>query len=383
MHPALSRVLLILWLKSIRRRFTSRIMDHLTVALCTAVLSAVALYMSSDFIGNRLALFRQSWQQEVRLGFCFFLSALLALMQVQMIRAERLRKKQLHAGGAGVPISFWSQRMGEHRGAIRSYLWQRGICITLAMGLGGGWVIHSVFHPNSILWLMVHSTLCCLAGLVGGMLYQMSLLAARSTSPIKTSPPQHLRIHWKMRLLLRLYPPAAHLMKLAGFSVCALFFVALRGHILELFALAFFAGLTASMALCWEEAEALRTGTYEKIAGTSHHHYLQSLSGVCGIVSAGLFLLAAMALFLAQEVNSGPWDAYLVHFCCIAALPPLLVPCMIFQVDARRPALNTLMIALSALFLATGILAHLLTLALIPVVIYITFYYQMNRYYRS
>ena len=380
-----SSLLLKIWLKSSARRFRSHLSEHIVVLICATVLSSLALYMFSDFINEKLSVFKRSFQQEARLGFCYFLSLLCSLTLVQLIRKERLKKGQLHAGGAGVPLSFWSERMGEHKKVIRSFLWQRGLLITAVVGGGWALIIELIFKPQSLLWLSCHLLLTLVGGLLGGTLYQMSLRVPHS--PSSWSPPSSLmqaRLRWKLRLLLRLYPPSAALIISSAVAIVGMFFVALGGgHLLEIFGLCWVAGILSVVSLCLEEAEALRSGIYEKIAGTSHRSYLLSLWMVCGMVGGGLFLSTLCLLSLASFLTDQPWHPYLLKLSTVASLPSLLLPVMIFQIDPRKPALNVLLITLISLFLATGIMAHLITLIFIPVLIYVASFYQMNRYYRS
>ena len=176
-----------------------------------------------------------------------------------------------------------------------------------------------------------------------------------------------------------------------------------QGHIIELFAAALLPGLLAATALCTLEAECARTGIYERIAGTSHGAYMGALWLLSAAVSASMALGVLVALTVSHAVvglNVGPglsgvsglvgvgggggasWVPWL-QLSSIAALPPLLVPGVLFQIHPQRVGLNVLMIALISVFVATGIVAHILTLAALPVLLYVVYSASEGGYYRK
>jgi hypothetical protein len=144
------------------------------------------------------------------------------------------------------------------------------------------------------------------------------------------------------------------------------------------FLLAFVSGFYAASQLFVQLKEDLNGGWAEKLMGVSHKDYLQSYFGL-SLILAGVFALIALPFAI------GGWNEPSEAAKMIAAqLSPLfLTPGLLFQIDARRPFIQAAVLFLIGLFLATAILAHFLSVVLVPIVGYYTLNYERDLYYRA
>ncbi len=140
------------------------------------------------------------------------------------------------------------------------------------------------------------------------------------------------------------------------------------------------ASILLAAAVAFQLEEDMRFIWFERQLGCSHEEYVAVYQQLC--LALGLSLALALGLPLALLQPSIFWSETW-KVLPIAALCPLLLPSVMFQLAPDRSLLQILVIALLGLFVGTAIYAHALGLLLVPLVIYYAKQYQKDNFYRS
>ena len=371
-----------LWFQSLGLRLWYGLGQYVFFLISFLVVGSLFFYIFADFFSHKLPSLDPALQQQAHLWFCYILSGLVAVLLVGRIRTENHVAELYQALEAyQVGLSFWSYRYGESRGAICVFKITRAAMITLAIAGGGFaltcWLFPLGDGPAAALWPWFHGLAAAVAMLVGlnislvrqsvvedlspryGWVYQLS---SRCIHGLIEKLPVRIRaaVIWKWRLMWRGSPLTRGLLRvMLLICVMSVGIAALGGHWLEILGVMWFASLVGSYSLLAFEADAMRAAIYQKLAGLTHRDYLMALSIVTYGVSCLAWLVSLPVLVVCSLVfdSFSMWMA--IKIVLAAHLPLLLVPSLVFQVDARRPLLNSLMIVLSSLFLGTAILAHI------------------------
>ena len=391
----MDRRLLMLWLRSLWLRSRHDLAQSLLTIISGLTFGSVFIYIFSDFFASKLSSLGSHLTDAANLWFCYAASVLCFVLLVRGIRKENAPRSVAVVEAEDVTFSLWSTRYGAAPRDIGIYKALRALILT-GFGVALSWLLCAVFFPTSgSVWTIFHLTAGCMAWAVG-----LSLTTEHGcTEVIKTST-------WgKGRFMRRLFWPSAkrkmifhvkwqslwsgfrsirHLLLLSlSLHPMAFFMGCLGFRWLEMLSLLWLSGLMASYAILTYEAGALRSATYEKLAGMSHRDYLSALWMVV-VGLAGLYFLSALTFALGSVMLHQSMTAGLaLKSSLIAALPILLVPCLIFQVDARRPLLNTLVVLLTSLFVGTAILVSILVMVLFPFAAVYSGKLCADRFYRA
>ena len=395
-----------LWLQSLRLRLWYGVGQYLLFLSSFLVVGSLFFYIFADFFSHKLPSLDQDLQHQAHLWFCYILSGLVAVLLVGRIRTENHSTELYQALEAyQVGLSFWSYRYGESRGDVRVFKVTRAIIITL-VGAGGGFALTRWLFPLgeghvAVLWPWFHSLAALVAMLVGLNLGLVSRRVVADVSArygwgyeplsrwvyrliVKLPVRVRAAVIWKWRLMWRGSPLTRGLLRVM-LLICAMSvgIAALGGHWLEILGVMWFASLIGSYSMLAFEADAMRAAIYQKLAGMTHRDYLSALSIVAYGVSGLAWLVSLPALVVCSLVfdSFSMWMA--VKIGLVAHLPVLLVPSLVFQVDARRPLLNSLMIVLSSLFLGTALLAHIGFGLLVIVVVVAAWISCEDRFHRA
>lgn len=119
----------------------------------------------------------------------------------------------------------------------------------------------------------------------------------------------------------------------------------------------------------------LDAATMERTAGISHTQYLAGLNRLAWMLAIPTGLLAGLLMI--------PLGIGALKSIAIAALPAVIIPSLVFQIDARKPTVTVLASLIITLFIATAIFAHWLSIILLPLLSYYANQMQAKRFHRA
>ncbi len=353
-------------------RLRHDLIQELVVLLCGGVLLAVFFYIFNDFINDKVAHLGGVLQQQLLGIFCGAILFLSGWMSAVLFAREAWQEFSLHR---------WQHRLGEHPKLLRHFLILYACCLAL-----GGFVVAELILQLTPWHAPMPQRLLTFAfGSAIGLFLQRWLHKRDerpeektiATKPFTNGNKIAVMVRWRMMQMLK------------RSRVCQIFLaggacVGVVGGVAAIagfpsVALALFAlgqGYLLSAMLLWQLQDDLRAAWMERNAGVSHQEIVkvyQRLSWGVAVGSALFFAIVAQVWHY-----SDGWKLPL-----LAALAPLLTPGLMFQIDARRPALQSIALFLIALFCGTAILVHGLAALLVPLIMHQATQYQTNRYYRA
>jgi hypothetical protein len=145
-------------------------------------------------------------------------------------------------------------------------------------------------------------------------------------------------------------------------------------------AILMFSGYGVAAAITFQCADDLKHAWFEKLLGLSHEEFAAAYN----LVSYTLgFLFAVLAGALLGAIGMRwDWEAIL-RACLLGAIPALLTPSIVLQIDGRRPFIPIITMILCTLFIGTAILVSWFGVLLVPVFKYFAEAQQKDRYYRA
>lgn len=351
--------------------------QELVVLLCGGVLLAVFFYIFNDFINDKVAHLSASLQHQLLGIFCSGILLLCGWMSAAIFAREAWQEHSLHR---------WQERLGEQPKLLRHFLWLYACSLALCGFVIAELILQLTPWQASLSQRLLTFTL----GAISGLLLQR-WLHKRDAGTVgdETPRPQGRRapssfkskiavmVHWRVIQMLQ-RSRVCQIFLAGAFCIGVLGGVASYSGFPSV-ALALFAlgqGYLISAMLLWQLQDDLRASWMERNAGVSHQEIVkvyQRLSWAAALVSAAFFAVVA------QVWNFG--DGWKLPV--LAALAPLLTPGLMFQIDARRPALQSIALFLITLFCSTAILVHGLAVLLVPLIMHQATQYQTNRYYRA
>ncbi|MCY4381376.1 MAG: hypothetical protein OXC40_07420 [Proteobacteria bacterium] len=383
-----------LWLHSLMTRFRYHLGYHLFFAISFITIGSIFFYIFSDFFSDKLPQINQEIVGQANLGFSVLMTILSSITICGLIRSENIPLHNITAIDATrLSLSRWSLRYGESHGPIMIFKTLRGMIITLIIAGGIWFICRRYFSTDPKMWWTFSHIAMSFLAMILGFFWPKKPLSDQTTNTMMSSSilGQHrqkithrgwLLSQWRRHLLWFHFPVSKTLLRLAIITILLLLPLSFVVSWLELLAGAWLAGLLATYAIYAFEADALRSSSYEKNAGMSHHDYCVALWNVCGSVALIFFGLTLVVLggsaFFSDQIN-------VLLACKIGTatmIPIISVPCLILQVDGKRPILNTLMTILVSLFCISAILAHFASILVLPVMIIYTWNVGKNRFYR-
>lgn len=347
--------------------------QELVVLLCGGVLLAVFFYIFNDFINEKVAQLSTSLQSTLLGIFCSIILFFCGWMSAAIFAREAWQEFSIHR---------WQKRLGEDPRFLRAFL----LSYALALAVCGFVMATAILRltPWQGTWLTRIAMF--VVGAVSGIALQ-KWLHQREHSPLDkvfTTKETRTRgskiavmVRWRFLQMIRrsrvcqIYLGGALCVGIGGGIASLLGFPSIA---LSLFALG--QGYLFSAALLWQLQDDLRVAWMERNAGVSHQEIVkvyQRLSYAAALGSALFFSVVAQV----WQYSDG-WKLPV-----LAALAPLLTPGLMFQIDARRPALQSMALFLIALFCGTAILVHGAAALLVPLIMHQATQYQANRYYRA
>lgn len=374
-------LLILIYIKASLRRVRYDFARELVVGICTLVLLFLFFYIFNDFINVKVGELSLELKQKFAVGFSYAIIGIVALGSGAMLRKIRHNPAEL---------AQVSLRLGEFPGTKNIYQIVQSILI-LGLSFGLAWLlIYRYFLPElePEAWVKIQT----IALIVSISIYlwpgssspneahhSRSRLSIRLTGSSSQSKRWTL-VRWRLgQLLLRNRTTritlAASCILHGLISLSA--WVALPFFIAALIAI--FLGLLVTAALSTQLEGDMRQAWLEKSFGISHDDIVtcyRSLGAILGVIQGLLALL-----FYSFAATSLP-DAESLKLIPLTALCPLLLSGLMFQIDARRPAISLITCFLIGLFLGTAIIAHWLGFFLLPIALYYSSQYQSNQYYQ-
>ena len=120
--------------------------------------------------------------------------------------------------------------------------------------------------------------------------------------------------------------------------------------------------------------------------GVSHTRYVGCYNRVAGVISfvLGSHVFIAVGLMLnVSGMEFLPASLIALKAAVIGVLPIIITPWLVFQIDARRPAISIMILIIVSIFVATAVLAHWAGLVILPFLRYYALKTQEARFHRA
>ena len=380
-----SLFLYLIGIKGFFRKLRFDLGRELVVGLSAVVLGSLFYYVFNDFINTEVA----SLSQAMRDSFAHFLGWVLlvgAAIGTGRTWRDEYRGRQT--------VAAFSQWLGDAPPVPQTVLVLR--LATQAAGWSGlTWIL---VQRMALLNLSV--TMTVLAQVVSLGLSSLFLfswgekLSGSSVNASGRSPmsrmggsPFYALVNWRFELTARRLREARLSLGAAGLCLLFLGYLGFRNSPPPaMVAVAFVVGAFSTAGLGLALSADLRAAWIEKSSGISHEEYVAAWQWVAWGIGLGSGLLV-LAITLAPRLIS--LDVAWTHIseslklATLTALMPLLFPCLMLQIDGRRPFAQIMAMLLIGLFVGTAIYAHWAGLILVPVVHSYAKGLQNGRFYRA
>ena len=390
-----------LWAHSLWMRLCVHFGQHVFFAVSFAAVGSLFFYIFSDFFSHQLPTLRPELKDQANLWFCYGLSSLTSVLLLSRIRVENLSRDSSQLLEAHeVTLSLWSYRYGQDQPSIQMFKALRSVCVSMAGGLCCYLIATGLFCISAddelMYWQIFHVMLMIVAAVMGVYLDRHTMRIFKSSPRSEMSSGLWERVwsqmlsaqisavaSWKCQLMWWSYPPSRILLRLMfWFQLFSIIIALVGGSWLEILSVLWLASLVGGYGIFAFEAQAAGSSLYDKLAGVSHREYLMAISlvvtgvvlrvsGVAAVILGGCVITDIMSASMAVKIGM------------VSVLPFVLVPSFLFQVDVRRPLLNTLMMVMASLFLGTALLAHMGFIVLVVVLVVASWLNCDNRFHRA
>ncbi len=150
------------------------------------------------------------------------------------------------------------------------------------------------------------------------------------------------------------------------------------------------AGFLAASALCLQLGEDIPHAWTERGFGVTHDQFIHAyerlavtIGGTYGLAGALLYVAAGGSAAVAAAGGVGLYAFGALTLAAVIAVPPIVTPYLMFQIEARRPAINMLIVLIAGLFIGTAVFANPLGLLLVGLLRYYAGQTQAGRFYRA
>ena len=374
-------------LKEVWQKLRYDLAREAVVLSCSLILLATFSYVFNDFLNEQIA----SLSTELRHLFASVIAA--ALVVATGVWLFVACQRQLTSPQS---IGAMSRRLGEAPSTIEYYqLLYLGTQITLSFMLAW-WLIRS-FLVNWPWWQPAALSVVAVVTLAFHLNRRRRWLhLARHTNaslkPVlpetaKKRSPHQTMVTWRWQQLWTRTRASQFCLGLSAlFFLLFIFVSSSKAPLAALFPLVFAIGLLAALSLLAQASEDLKFSWAERTMGVAHDAYVAAYQSLAWRL-VGIAGLAVLLTLILVTLYSGkpPQQAILssMQLTLVCATPLYLAPCLMLQIDGRRPGIQALVILMVGLFVATAIFAHILATLLLPLVKYYGDETQAGRFYRA
>ncbi len=346
------------------RRMRYDLGKEITVLLCALVVTATFAYVFHDFLNHAVAAISPAMRDSFAHITALLCTAIIAFSLGKFLhRASHDRYCQLQ------------RQLGTAPRQRRVFFLLRGMA-ALLLSLASIMLIgHLLLRAPSLLSLLAVAPPALLLG----------LYLARRTRP---APPRQARQHtmfsWRWQQILqgeRLLLGSA-----AGSALSCLPLSYLNAPLQVFGCVALVCGLLASFSLASQAARDAQFAWAERNFGISHAQYVRTCEKLGASLALGCASCSAVGFIGGQLLFALPMLPLLpalLKIVLLAALAPLSMPLLLFQIDVRRPAVQYITATLWTLFIGTAILATWFSVLLYPLLRWYALQYSDGRFYRA
>ncbi len=348
-----------LWLVSLFRGVVSNVWNYLTLALCSAVLIALFLYVFNDLLTKQLSGLPQLEVLSLAFGW---------------IAGSIIQFRLLYISGQAHELSRFGQFINGDPGEIRSLNTSR-MLLWRILGPGIVWGVISTLPYWSAYKVAAFFfvNLAIFTGTKGSAKLQSWLprLSPKFLAPFSPI------LRWRL-VRLFIYNESCRILLLTAFVFQCLIVFRNSASLGFLWLLALLSGILTGVAHILVAAEDLRSSWLEKNAGLSHESFIRTQIAV-SILLALFLMLPSILLGLISDLPLNQKLSLMLTGPAVSAM----VPGIILQIDGRRPEISAVVLILLGLFVGTAVLAHPLSFLLTFLVVSYGVSSQSDRYYKQ
>jgi len=374
--------LYVLSIKAFFHRLRHDLGRELTVLVSSLVLFATFLYVFNDFLNVQVLSLSPAMRDHFAVAAAGTLNALAILWSARLIRYE-LYGTQSFRQAATV--------LGENRATLRRFLLLRSATTILVVdGLALAATRHWLVPLPPVALAACGVIMACLT--IAGAAWRGSgrehLETRRELLPSGgLQAPVRALLVWRLGQILGRNRLTRLCCLLAVLFAALVPWAGARGappFVAAVAALA--AGLLVAWALAFQLQEDMQNVWTERGLGVTHTQFVAAYERLALLMGSVLALATAL-LYLAagsfwQTVHPGLLNDAARVF-AVGLIPAWSLPMIMFQIDARKPAINMLLTLLVGLFVGTAVYASWLGLLLVPILRYYALQSQAGRFYRA
>ena len=319
---------------------------ELVLGFCSLIILSLFYYVFNDFLNSEV----KSFSPTMRDAFASVLAWILLLASAFAV--GRLWRAFLHDPRSLLKTSLL---IGESPSVSKALIGFHSILVALLVYLPVWLFVGTVLVNWSLGKQLLVTALMLVFTTLSAMLKKQLDQDIQDKVPLPESGSVFVVIcHWRLYLMFWRKPLTQFALALFGLCLVLLCFaVAKSVPFAAKFILCFWGGFMGSCALCFQFSDDLEASYLEKSAGVSHATYLKTLVASSLFVALLLASLNALAYVMVSSLSGGlgmneAVDALRLFF--VTAVPPWLVPNLLFHLDARRPVLPLLVCFLVGLF---------------------------------
>lgn len=346
------------------RRVRYDLGKEITVLLCALVVAATFAYVFHDFLNQAVAAISSTMRDS------FAHTAALLCTTIVVFRFGKFLRHASHDRYCQL-----QRQLGAEPSQLRCFLLLRGSWALLLSAAAIVLLCHLLLRVPSFMPLLYVSPPALLLG---------AYLARRTRPMLQHQPRQHTLFSWRWQQILqgeRLLLACA-----VGAALSCLPLSYLNAP-LQLFGCgALVCGLLASFSLASQAARDAQFAWAERNFGISHGQYISTCEKIGVSLALCCALCCALCFIIGQLLWAEPMLPLLpvvLKIVLLAALAPLLMPLLLFQIEVRRPAVQFITATLCALFIGTAILASWFSVLLYPLLRWYALQYSDGRFYRA
>lgn len=380
----MTRALRLYWLAAMEvlHRLRYEWAREIVVFLASLILFATFLYVFNDFLNVQVS----SLSQAMRDRFAE-VAAIVVLTAGTAAAAAALRRERL----ADQSLARSATALGEEPAVVRLFVVLRAAsALALIHGLTWLFVLKTMVVPSLGQGAIAEGVMAALSVAVAFLIppRRKESDSSYTNAHATTRPPLATLVTWRLSQLLRQNRLTRMTLAVAAALVLLLGTVTAGGApTFACIALGLAIGFVASLSLVFQLAEDLPGAWTERGLGVTHDQFVGAYERLGVIMGVGAGAMAAAAVALGRligplPVNTATWND-VAKILVVTAVPALVFPWIMLQIDGRRPGVGAVLVLIAGLFLGTAVYANWLSLLLPVILRYYALGSQAGRFYRA